>query len=308
MKFFNNVAEEFLVGNAAGWCKSVEEVRKLAESAAQIIVVGSITVEERGGNPGNTFNGVSLNSLGLPNPGLKKIQEVAPEMIAIAHAAGKPIIMSVAGFVLGEYLRLSWKAYEMGFDGVELNLGCPNVMVGGTRKPIACFDLHLTEGIVVSVGSMLKHANPDFFISVKVSPMSNPLQIIDTAELLARCKDINAVVTQNTFPNALLFNDDGTPQIQTPDETGWAGLSGERVKEQALGQVSQWRKALDSTGTAHIQVWGAGGVQFGRDVRDMRFAGASFVQVGTAYFVGGAKVFGDIASEFLNLQPGEIHE
>lgn len=300
MSLIEKINESYPVGNAAGWCKSVDEVRKLAESAAQFIVVGSITMQERAGNPGNTFNGSSLNSLGLPNPGLQKITEVAPEMVGIARMAGKPIIVSVAGFAPAEYLELSRAMQELGFDGIELNLGCPNVADGGKRKPIASLDLRLTEKIVGSSSSAVKMRNPDFFVSVKVSPMSNPLQIVDTAELLAQC-NIDAIVTQNTFPNGLLYNDDGSPQIQTPDKTGWAGFAGSAIKPMALGQVNQWRKALDDSGGPRKLVWGVGGVQCGRDVRDMQTAGAVIVQVGTAYFVCGAKVFGDIANEFINL-------
>ena len=55
MLFIENISKDFPVGNAAGWCKSVDEVRKLAESAAQFVVVGSITAQFRGGNPGNTL-------------------------------------------------------------------------------------------------------------------------------------------------------------------------------------------------------------------------------------------------------------
>ncbi len=291
---------DFPVGNAAGWCKSVREVKALAASAAQFIVVGSITLEEREGNPGNTFNGHSLNALGLPNPGLQKVSTTASEMAALAHMAGKPIILSAAGFAPEEYVGLAQAAQELGFDGVELNLGCPNVADGGKRKPIASFDLYVAGDIVHRCVSAVKLDHPGFFMSVKVSPMSNPLQIIQTAELLAH-SDIDAVVTQNTFPNGLLFNEDGTPEIQTPDTTGWAGFAGSTIKAMALGQVNQWRKALDTHGAHNKQVWGVGGVQCGRDVRDMQRAGAAVVQVGTAYFVGGAKVFGDIANEFVNL-------
>lgn len=301
MGFFD-ISNDFPVGNAAGWCKSVDEVRHLAASAAQFIVVGSITVAERAGNPGNTWNNVSLNSLGLPNPGIKRIAEVAREMITLARAAKKPIIMSAAGFEPREYVELATAAQELGFDGVELNLGCPNVADGGKRKPIASFDLHLTEEIVSLVIASVKW-RPNFFVSVKVSPMSNPLQIVEMAASLSMF-NIDAIVTQNTFPNGLLFNEDGSPQIQTPDKTGWAGFAGSAIKPMALGQVSQWRRALEKAPGRHAQnidVCGVGGVSCGRDVYDMLHAGASVVQVGTAYFVGGAKIFGDIANEFVNL-------
>lgn len=293
------ISKDFPVGSAAGWCKSTQEVEKLSRSAAQFILVGSITVPHSPGNPGNTFNGENLNSLGLPNLGLDEIRKIGPEMVRFAHANCKPIIMSGAAKEPGEAKELATAAMEMGFDGYEDNAGCPNVVDGGKRKPIPSFDLNLMQERV-EVCTAVKACNPNFFFSVKVSPMSNPLRIINTAELLAD-SEIDSVVTMNTFPNALLFNEDGTPQIQTPDGTGWAGLSGPEVKAMALGQVAQWRKALDEFGAQQISVTGVGGVGSGRDVLDMQRAGASLVQVGTAYFTGGAKVFGEIAGEFITL-------
>jgi dihydroorotate dehydrogenase len=65
--------------------------------------------------------------------------------------------------------------------------------------------------------------------------------------------------------------------------------------------VNQWCKALDNLGSS-IAIVGVGAVQNGHDVRDMLRAGAHLVQVGTAYFVSGARVFGDIADQFINLK------
>lgn len=283
----------FPVGNAAGWCKSVEEVERLSKSACECIVVGSITLEERLGNPGNTFNNESLNSIGLKNPGIEKILAMSDEMVKFAHDANKPIILSIAGFSIEDYRLLSKKAASTDFDGVEVNFGCPNVADEGKRKPIFSFDLDLMDNALDEV-----ILNFSKFISVKVSPMSNPMQIVETAGLLS-VFGIDAVVTQNTFPNGLLYNPNGTPQIETPDKTGWAGFAGSAIKPMALGQVNQWRKALDSFDSNHIPVWGVGGVKNGQDVHDMIRAGASLVQVGTAYFVGGPKIFSDIANEYL---------
>lgn len=288
----------FPVGNAAGHCKSVQEVQALALSAASSIVVGSITLEERTGNPGNTWNGdplFGLNSLGLPNPGLKKLYTTGPEMIRIAHAVGKPIILSVAGFSPGEFEKLAREAWEIGFDGVELNLGCPNVADDGKRKPIISYrPLFVRKSLQTVFGGGT--FNPDdWFVSVKVSPMDPDR--LDEISLIVRGYPIKALVTINTVPNCLDFNSDGTPAISTPDKTGYAGGSGKQVLQQALGQVSQWRKALPGD----ICVWGVGGVQSGEDVQKMLWAGASVVQVGTAYFIGGAKVFGDIAGQYFNL-------
>lgn len=288
----------FPVGNAAGHCKDLQEVGRLCCSAAGFIVVGSITLKQRDGNPGNTFNSdpvFGLNSLGLPNPGIERIHEIGPKMVRIAHEVGKPIILSVAGFAPEEYQELARVAYETGFDGVELNLSCPNVADEGKRKPIISYREKL---VFDSIGSAFGHIKSDWFVSIKVSPM-DPERLDEIASAIETWQ-ISAVVTMNTVPNCLDFNPDGTPVINTPDKTGYAGGSGKQVFQQALGQVKQWRDRLPK----EIAVCGVGGVETGEDVRKMLWAGASIVQVGTAYFVGGAKVFGDIATQFINLKGG----
>jgi dihydroorotate dehydrogenase (fumarate) len=291
---------QFPVGNAAGECKSIEEVRILAKSAVSFIVVGSITMESRDGNPGNTFNGdpiFTLNSLGLPNPGIEKIREIGPDMVRIAHAAGKPIIMSAAGLIPDEFGDLACAAQEIGFDGVELNFGCPNVADKGKRKPIISYRHELVRGSLESVFAYNRSCIPaHWFVSVKVSPMDP--ERMDEIALVLNGFSINAVVTMNTEPNCLDFNQDGTPVIDTPDKTGYAGSSGLSVLHKALGQVKQWRERLPDS----VAVWGVGGVQSGESVQKMLWAGASVVQVGTAYFIGSAKVFGDSATQFINLK------
>ncbi|HLC95017.1 MAG TPA: dihydroorotate dehydrogenase [Patescibacteria group bacterium] len=293
-----DINQDFPVGNAAGWCKSIEEVRSLSQTTVAFIVVGSITLEERLGNSGNVFNNDpfrALNALGLPNPGMNKIEKMCPEMIHTAHSANKSILLSLAGFSSQEYSLLAARALQMRFDGIELNLGCPNVVENGKRKQTLSFNRSAIRA-VLEQSLYHKKYQDDWFVSVKISPMTDPEQIIKTAELIAEF-DIDAIVTQNTFPNCLDFDEQGRPVIQTPDKTGWAGGSGTAILHQALGQVNQWRTALPK----NIAVWGVGGVQTGQDVQKMIWAGASAVQVGTTYFISGAKTFGDIASQYIHL-------
>lgn len=286
----------FPVCNAAGECKSVAEVERLARSAVSAIVVGSITLLPRDGNSGNTFNGnplFGLNALGLPNPGIKKLEEVGPEMVRVAHDAEKPIIASIAGFTPREFKELALRAQEIGFDGVEINLGCPNVADGGKRKSIISYRPELVYDCLYTV---LASCSVGLFVSVKVSPM-DPERLDEIASCIDGSDLVDAVVSMNTVPNCLDFSSDGTPVINTPDKTGYAGGSGKQVFQQALGQVQQWRNRLPK----RVAVWGVGGVQTGEDVVKMLRAGASVVQVGTAYFIGGAKVFGDIAAQFIDI-------
>ncbi len=286
---------DFKVGAAAGRCKSVGEVKLLTDSVAEFIVYGSITTFARDGNPGMTYNGHSLNSLGLPNRGLKDLLVNGPDAVRLAHSAGKIIILSVAGFTVSQFFELAQTAKSLGFDGVEFNFGCPNVVDSSDRKPIFSFDRPLMVQVLLRTLAEVK-GDTDFFVAAKMSPMSNPMDILDTAKDFSTLA-LDAVVTQNTFPNGLLFNKDGTPEIETPDGTGWAGFAGPSIKPMALGQVSQWRRALDAFGAGHIETWGCGGVQVGQDARDLRRAGAAVVQVGNTYInsIRPAKAFLDLS-------------
>ncbi|MDO8567039.1 MAG: dihydroorotate dehydrogenase [bacterium] len=289
----------FPVTNAAGHCKDEAEVRRLASSTIGGIVVGSVTVKQREGNPGQTFyqeGPWTLNSIGLRNPGLGYYERVGPNMVRQSHKFGKPIIMSGAGSNPEEYVALANSAADIGFDGFEVNVGCSNVVDGGKRHRIVSFDPRMVKYILTDIFKLLNGDGP--FVTVKVTPMTDPERIIELADELA-LYPIRAVVTMNAVPNGLLFNDRNKPAIQTPDATGWAGFSGPAVKPFALGQVNQWRRALPQG----IEVWGVGGVSVGKDVHDMLRAGASVVQVGTAYFShsDGAKFFGGLATQFLGL-------
>lgn len=279
----------FPVGSAAGWCKTVEQVRQLSLASVSCITVGSYTVLPRDGNPGNVFNGdpdFSLNSLGMPNAGLSYLEAHGREMVDIAHDSDKPIYLSVAGFSSDEYRILAHLGFECGFDGVELNFGCPNVADGGRRKSIVSFDLSMVDEILHTLGPPASGS----ILLTKVSPMTNPNDIVNLAELIVHYP-VFAVVTMNTLPNCLDFDPGGKAVIQTPDGTGWAGGAGRSVLPIALGQVHQWRKTLP----ANVQVWGVGGVHTGADVRKMLTAGASAVQIGTGLFIYGPRIFADIA-------------
>ena len=62
-----------------------------------------------------------INSLGLPNPGAVRIGD----LVAEGRRCGLPVIVSVGGSSVEEYVRVASAAEEAGADAVELNLSCP---------------------------------------------------------------------------------------------------------------------------------------------------------------------------------------
>ena len=284
--------------NAAGTCKlleGTEGVRELARSATAAVMVGSITIEPREGNPGEVYwasEVFSLNSLGLPNPGKPYYRQHLPEMVAIAHRSGKPLLVNVAGFTPSEYAVLAELAFQGGADLVELNLDCPNVWQGGQQKPIACFDPQLVSEILYYVK---ERVGLEAKVAVKLSPFSDPFVLNEVAQMIGQSKVVKMVTTINTFPNAFSYDERGKPRI-TPGG-GLAGFGGPAIKPIGLGQVKQLRGMLPE----HIDIVGVGGITTGQDILDYQRAGAAAVQIATALLERRAKVFSTLLTELINV-------
>lgn len=275
--------------NAAGRCKDLHEVRRLCLTPVTDIVIGSITVSPREGNPGHPFwtneTGTSLNSLGIPNGGIPYYEKKLPEMVNEIRKNWKKSRLSIAGFSPEEYGKLAELADRSGIHEIEVNLGCPNIL----QKDIPSFDLGLTEEIlrVVELHTSLQP------ISVKMSPLDPGLLKKSAAVIKSFGKRIGSVVTMNTYPNAFAFEESNKHAIPG---TGLGGLGGKAVKYIALGQIKQWREYLPES----VEIIGVGGINTGMDIADCLSAGASGVQVGTHYFNHDPKVFGELIESYLS--------
>jgi dihydroorotate dehydrogenase (fumarate) len=270
MNIRNFEIEPGVMNGACSVAKTPEDVRALARTGIGAIVVGSITPEERAGNTEPRWfagEGYALNSFGMPNGGKDYYDEHLDELTDIAHRADKAFILSVAGFNVADYETLAKIANKHEVDMVELNLGCPNISVDGVQKPIASFDPDYMQDIVEAA-----HAATKLPLSLKLSPYSNPAELVRVANIVNDLP-IDAVVASNTFPNAYMLDDQGKPVL----DNIVGGLSGPAMKEIALGQVYQFRKTLSD----HIAVIGVGGIESRQDVRRFMQAGAAAVQAAT---------------------------
>lgn len=260
---------------ACSIAKSFDDLDALLATQAAAVVIGSITWEERAGNPeprwfAGSDLGFALNSYGMPNNGHAWYEENLPEMVKRAHTASKPLVLSVAGFSVKEYGDLALLGKQAGVDMVELNLACPNTSEAGRPNPIFSFDLEMIQAVIDVVEKNLG----DLPYSLKLSPYSNPSELTRTAELISKSK-ASAVVASNTFPNAYWQDENGQPLIGS--NNGLAGASGEAMLPISLGQVKQFRAQLPAT----ITVIGVGGASTPKHVQQYLQAGAQLVQVAT---------------------------
>jgi dihydroorotate dehydrogenase (fumarate) len=259
---------------ACNIAKTPDDVEAFAKTKTGAIVVGSITPRERPGNPApQWFDGgeFAINSFGMPNGGRLYYDEHLPTMIDLAHQANKAFILSTAGFSAADYGELAALAQRHGVDVLELNLGCPNILVDGEQKPIASFDRDYMQKIIEAARS-----ETDLPITVKLSPYSNPEDLKETAKLLIALDYVDGVVTSNTFPNSFTLDETLEPVI-TSAVKNVGGMSGRGLQPIALGQVKAFRELLPP----HIAVIGAGGIETLEDVERYMAAGADGVQAAT---------------------------
>lgn len=279
--------------NAAGFCKNEEDVELLGRSSASAIVLGSVTLESRTGNSGEVLwhgERYSLNSLGMPNRGMDFYAKSLRRWTTTAQRLGKCFILSVAGFTPEEYGILAERGLNNYVDGIELNLGCPNVWDDGKQKRIASFSPEGVRSILTEVETKVgKKAR----VFVKLSPFSDPEGMREVVKVIAAFEVEKAVTTCNTFPNGQSFDNNGKPRIAVGK--GYAGVSGAALKPIGLGQVAQLRDLLPE----RIQIIGVGGICCADDVRDYLRAGADAVQIGTAYDKYGPKIFSEILQDLV---------
>lgn len=300
-----NIVFPHRVMNAAGTCKTLNDVRKLAASNVAAVVVGSITMEPRDLPAGETFfmdpNGhYSLNSRNLYNGGLPyyRDQGILREMVRVCHEEGKTIIVSVAGFSPPENLELILFAISCRVDAVEINGGCPNIL----GKPIMSYDPEFLGENLEFVESGLLSAGCPIPIIVKLSPIP-PILRPPVAQRVSQTSLVVAVVVSNTLPDGFAWHPDlpGKPFISP--NAGYAGMAGAALKPLSLGLVGKLRPLLPE----RIRIIGAGGIESGRDVRDYLRQGAVTTQVATHYMAHGEdpRVFDDILMQYAALEETE---
>ncbi len=285
--------DELKFMNAAGMCKTLDDVERFRAAPVTEINLGSVTALPRAGNSGTTFwiddaSGASLNALGLPNAGLAWYRARMQGIAERVHASGKRLRVSVAGFSVDDYRDLVAGLGAFDIDCLEINLSCPNVWDGVDQKPVFALDPELTETICRIAGEI---APSRIALAVKLAP-SDPLLLKRLAGIVAANRRIGEVVAVNTLPNAFAYE----RGRQAMGGNGLAGLGGRPLKLVALGHVVQLRALLPP----RVSVVGVGGVFDGRDAIDYVAAGAAGVQVGTACYAYGAGVFQDIAAGFLD--------
>lgn len=284
------------ITNAAGMVKTRSAAAEFLQLPVPEVLLGSYTLEEREINQGTVFHNQSgfgsVNSLGLPGGSLEKWKEDVSAVVEDAAEHDIEVWASVAGFSPSEFETLTAAAFEAGADGVEVNMGCPNILIeGGGRKPIPSYNPDLmADGL--GHASLASEGKP---LRVKVSAILDEGLLAEVAAAVNETHDVVSVATMNTIANCRAVDTEGNSIISSPD--GLAGMGGPALKWLALGQATQWAKLLRDG----ISIVGVGGVSNGNDVRDfLAIDKVDRVQVATAVWNGGPRALLGICEEYAN--------
>lgn len=288
-------------GPGAGVVKTLEQVEEACKAPFTRLTVGSITLDERLGNQGDTYyfhphEQWSLNSLGLPNRGLAYYKEVLPTMAKLCHNNQKELWVSIAGFSPKEYGVMAEACLKGGADGVEINLSCPNVWNNGERKRMPAEDPGLASHVLTLVHNYTQSIGKRNF-TVKLSPTKDDVLLASLAKHIIY-NDIRFVVCSNTIPNRQRKKEGGQEALSftsgnTKTKLHAGGLAGSAVFEESVWMVHHMRNILPKT----IAVIGCGGIFGPPEVQKYIDAGADGFQCTTSCVEYGYDIFTQIALE-----------
>lgn len=268
-----------------GIVKTHEHVRRLAPTDV-VADWGSIETEESSGNGGRDyyshyieFGGqryllFALNSLGIPNPGMAYVEQHCRDRIKLYEDHGKPLVINISGKSVEDAVELVKRAIAAGFKVIILNGACPNK--GGL--PILCFDAdavsRLFERLATEVGET------DAVLLWKISAGMPRGILSHNKNCVIESKVFTGMVTCNTVPNGFYYLAGGKPAIHTEkNNITRGGLSGPAIRPLALDHTQFCADGMPASKV----VFGAGGADSVEAVMDFLRAGATMVQMTTAY-------------------------
>ena len=242
-----------------------ESMEKFKDAGA--VVTKSIGKDERKGYKNPVFHEVEcgiLNAIGLANPG---VEEYVKEIKGIKI---ENLIGSIFGKDEKEFYYVAEKMMPF-VKAFELNLSCPHAKKVGME--------YSTRKIKKTVEEVKQLGKPVF---VKLG-MENLLKRAEKAIE----GGADAIVAINSVKAMAIAIDVAMPVLG--NKVG--GYSGKAIKPIGVRCVYELAKNFD------LPIIGVGGITYGRDVIEYMMAGASAVQVGTAIYYRGEKIFRLIEKE-----------
>ena len=275
------------VFNASGPADvTLAELEKIARSKSSAITMKSCTLEAREGNPEPRYADLidgSINSMGLPNLGYKAYVEFSQ---LLNKKYKKPVVASISGMTLEDNIRIFEAFNDSPVDFIEFNPGSPNTI----GKPIVGYDMQLMDKLLKAVSKACKKP-----FGVKLPPYFDVVHFEEVAKVIKKYP-VKFVTCINSIGNGLVID----PKTEKPlikPKGGMGGIGGKYIKYTALANVRRFYELFNGK----IDVIGVGGIYSGVDAFEFILAGASAVQIGTAYLQKGPTIFAKVQNELKNI-------
>jgi dihydroorotate dehydrogenase (NAD+) catalytic subunit len=230
------------------------------------VVTRSLTYAPSRGAPTPRFAETAagiVTAVGLQNAGVREFLDVDLPRLA---ATGVPVVASVAGSTLEEYLSVTTALHvRHGIVALEVHLSGPDAERGG--QPFYARSERLTE----IVGAVARFSHVPVF--AKLPPLLP--ELVDVAHACVRA-GARGLTLIDAVPAMAI--DAGRLRTRLGSTVG--ALSGPAIKPIALAAVHAVATAFPD-----VPIMGVGGVATADDAVEFLLAGASAVQLGTALLV-----------------------
>jgi dihydroorotate dehydrogenase len=269
------------IGLAAGFDKNGDAVPGLQHLGFGYVTVGSILPQPSAGHPRPRLirypeTEAMANCYGLPSDGLEacaaRLRDLAASKLRTV------LIANIHAESVADYARCC-AALAPCADGIELALRCPNRSDHLALYPVTDLDDLL---------STLRRQLPHKPLFVKLPPWTNDQEKHNRLELLERAIEfgLTGVTIQGnwTVPEPRLSRGQGS-------------LSGRPTFASNLATV----RAMAAVAKGRIAIKASGGVHTGADALEMLVAGASMIDILTAFVYRGWNAAAKIKAEMLAL-------
>lgn len=273
----------------ASWpdCTTLEELEKIWESKSSAIMMKSATYLPREWNPKPRYKNIeygSINSMWLPNLWYKTYIDFSKKL---KKEFNKPVFASVSWMCMWDFPKMVKEFQENSeVDFIEVNLSCPNVI----WKPQIAYDFEATEEILSLVEDLW-----DKPIWLKLPPYFDPSHTNQMAEIIKKHPKIKFLTCINSVWNTL-FIDPEKEEVVIKPKWGFGGLWWKYVKPVALANVRAFYKLLWDK----VKIIWVGWIYNWKDVFEFLLAGASLVQIWTAFAQQWVWIFEKINNELSN--------
>jgi dihydroorotate dehydrogenase len=306
------------VGLAAGFDKNAKYLRELDCLGFGFVEIGTVTPLPQDGNPKPRLFRVPkdraiINRMGFNNDGVQIIAERLKEwrnsrQSAVSSrqpadtsnlSADRRLETGDCQLIIGGNIgknkttpnEYAWKDYETCFnvlfdyvDYFVVNVSSPNTP--GLRQLQEKESLKKILTHLQSINRTKSNPKP---LLLKIAPDLTTSQIDDVAKLALEIKLDGIVATNTTIERGNLCADSAL----LGEHIGSGGLSGAPLKERSTEVV--WHIHKKTNG--QIPIIASGGIFTGRDAKEKLNAGASLVQVWTAFIYEGPSIVKKIRKE-----------